>query len=888
MWKSQAVAIASLALALVSIPAEGSVSSSLHQLREEASFQQDTISTGWRRNVQEGKKEKKGKEEKKGNSNKKQTKPKKAAKSKDGADTSLDTDDSKETDDDNQGSLGTTKPPKEWTIVNDSSDSGPPDSEKFNPLLLGFACIDVTGWVDSYGDSCAWYAADADSGCSQADSWAVDGVSAKQACCACGGAMRRVQWVPSKVFDGECLGEEVQMFEGGANDGTNAEKLARCSQACLNDPSNPAGFVIRFSDGACACEVQDSSSCTRVDDRGYSRYNWDLPENVLVPVNLGKFECNGIERLLFQGLNGDNQGTTDEQVHRCSQACLKEPWPEEQPLGFIVRPDGRCWCEFQDSATCERNSWDHSPLGFSRYDWKLPEEIETPSCNPLPDTLVPYKVFDGECNGEENLMFVGFNGDNPGTPAQKLEACSQKCLQHCWEGGQQPRGFILRTDGRCWCEFQDSQTCDRSTNFNEDGYDRYDWGFSQDVNDPMPVIPGVNFDDLEDIDALVATASVSELVSMKTRASNGYKTLKKFYVDQFTSCYRDSYAVGSSVADCPEGYTNNGPSCGRGAHSYWPDGHLGRAADCPSGYTNTGVSCFRGVSTYGKCCCSIFTPSCCSTCQPGYTDNGCTCGRGAHTLGLSSASCKPGEFKSGAFCYPECLPGYTQTAILGCHRPVDTLWGFDSMTCPSGREKRGSRCYPPCENGYTSDGLEFCWATCPEGFTNCGLFCHSEGEAGCVGGVMDMIVSVGVVTANIVAKVMSGGTSTAVQQAAAVPQRAARFAKLAKLLSQVKKYVDTIKKTAKAIKIASRTYTIADNIVVEAERDLQEAEALAAVILTGSTTMNVLAMADDSGITTMVEQFLKPECQDLENDWLIYAMLNGAQNGLFAGLLSLG
>lgn len=50
MWKYQAIAIASLAFALV--PAEGAVSSPLQQLHQESSLQQGTITTGWRRNIQ--------------------------------------------------------------------------------------------------------------------------------------------------------------------------------------------------------------------------------------------------------------------------------------------------------------------------------------------------------------------------------------------------------------------------------------------------------------------------------------------------------------------------------------------------------------------------------------------------------------------------------------------------------------------------------------------------------------------------------------------------------------------------------------------------------------------------------------------------------------------
>jgi len=43
-------------------------------------------------------------------------------------------------------------------------------------------CFDTDGWVDLYGDSCEYYI---EYGCDFAENWAVDGVSALQACCVC-------------------------------------------------------------------------------------------------------------------------------------------------------------------------------------------------------------------------------------------------------------------------------------------------------------------------------------------------------------------------------------------------------------------------------------------------------------------------------------------------------------------------------------------------------------------------------------------------------------------------------------------------------------------------------------------------------------------------------
>ncbi|MDP6173929.1 MAG: hypothetical protein QGF09_07185, partial [Rhodospirillales bacterium] len=50
------------------------------------------------------------------------------------------------------------------------------------------------------------------------------------------------------------------------------------------------------------------------------------------------------------------------------------------------------------------------------------------------------------------------------------------------------------------------------------------------------------------------------------------------------------------VADCPNGYTNNGATCGRRASSY---GNSTHAASCPRGWKNMGLYCGKGVHTMG-------------------------------------------------------------------------------------------------------------------------------------------------------------------------------------------------------------------------------------------------------------------------------------------------
>lgn len=144
----------------------------------------------------------------------------------------------------------------------------------------------------------------------------------------------------------------------------------------------------------------------------------------------------------------------------------------------------------------------------------------------------------------------------------------------------------------------------------------------------------------------------------------------------------------SRVADCPAGYTNNGLTCGRGAHTIVAPN---RVANCPAGYTNTGVSCYRGPSTYRKGCTTVFKKY---PCSPGYTDNGCFCGRGASSMSLSHAVCPAGYHKGPTqLCLKDCPAGYSNTGVGTCFRGVSTL-PMSSMTCRPGEVGDSGRCIP--------------------------------------------------------------------------------------------------------------------------------------------------------------------------------------------------
>jgi len=247
-------------------------------------------------------------------------------------------------------------------------------------------------------------------------------------------------------------------------------------------------------------------------------------------------------------------------------------------------------------------------------------------------------------------------------------------------------------------------------------------------------------------------------------------------------CWKDSYGRGvgtipGRVADCPEGYTNDGATCRRPTDDIYEPSKM---PSCPSGYTNMGLTCYRaphdiyspskvagcpsGWKNFGLTCtenlgtggCAAWTPWNCDTfnvlenlgrmtcpggyfvssitgrcnfnCLSGYTNTGESCHRVADTKTSGSMTCTTGYTlnKITARCHKNCPSGYTNTGDT-CHLPL-IVKGLESMTCKAGEEKNGGRCYPAggnlgsCfANEENDDGL--CYKTCDNGYNGVGPVC---------------------------------------------------------------------------------------------------------------------------------------------------------------------
>ena len=95
-----------------------------------------------------------------------------------------------------------------------------------------------------------------------------------------------IQYV--KIFDGECDGSELFMYDDGENPGrTIEEQVAWCSASCREKKKPKSGSWAEFGaaegfiviptgthKGRCYCESKTSVECKRDVESSYDRYDW--------------------------------------------------------------------------------------------------------------------------------------------------------------------------------------------------------------------------------------------------------------------------------------------------------------------------------------------------------------------------------------------------------------------------------------------------------------------------------------------------------------------------------------------------------------------------------------------------------------------------------------
>ncbi|KAG2433331.1 hypothetical protein HXX76_008396 [Chlamydomonas incerta] len=139
----------------------------------------------------------------------------------------------------------------------------------------------------------------------------------------------------------------------------------------------------------------------------------------------------------------------------------------------------------------------------------------------------------------------------------------------------------------------------------------------------------------------------------------------------------------------------------------------------------------RGAHSYGKCCCTVFSKSCCSSCNAGYTDTGCTCYRGPSTIWKKTYDRGVGYPKFRTFVKDSYLDSSTSALRSFAKK---TQWrDTKPLVCGPDKDYDGAAiCYDKCAAGYTGNSF-MCWQNCPanKGLIDCGSYCAPKSAGSC-------------------------------------------------------------------------------------------------------------------------------------------------------------
>ena len=162
--------------------------------------------------------------------------------------------------------------------------------------------------------------------------------------------------------------------------------------------------------------------------------------------------------------------------------------------------------------------------------------------------------------------------------------------------------------------------------------------------------------------------------------------------------YYKHSALSICLKRCPSGYNNSGGFCVRPEEK--------RERTCPSGYFMKDWKCRKNCPQYYN-----------------YVAAGGLCKRNLVIKGVEAMTCKAGERKKGARCYPANAP------------------------CYGGEEQDAGLCYPTCNSGFYGVG-PVCWGKCSSSQVHCGAACATSTSV-CVEKVATMVVDTFMLAVNV-------------------------------------------------------------------------------------------------------------------------------------------
>lgn len=312
-------------------------------------------------------------------------------------------------------------------------------------------------------------------------------------------------------------------------------------------------------------------------------------------------------------------------------------------------------------------------------------------------------------------------------------------------------------------------------------------------------------------------------------------------------CYKESATRGAGKIPtaCPDGSENQAGLC----YSRCRAGHSGSVTmcvpDCPPGFRNDGLHCAKGAP-YGR--------------GAGYAwqfgdalnDTGmikrCEAASGAGNCEKNGLifypKCKAGYVAVGAnICSPQCPSGMVDIGVSCQKVTYDRGVGKIPNICPAGQVNDAGLCYPACAGGQTGIG-PVCWAdACPANFpVKCGAMCARNKDQ-CAKVTTTMVTAPFKAVASIVGMALTAGATGAITP---VVENAEREA-----YRQLR--IQSISKMLKQRVTNERKCTLSDAAATMAATGLEQLER-------HQTSTDIMARADPSGVSTVIDAYAKPIC----------------------------
>lgn len=312
-------------------------------------------------------------------------------------------------------------------------------------------------------------------------------------------------------------------------------------------------------------------------------------------------------------------------------------------------------------------------------------------------------------------------------------------------------------------------------------------------------------------------------------------------------CYKESATRGAGKipTQCAAGTENHGGLC----YARCRAGHTGAVTmcvpDCPPGFRNDGLHCAKGAP-YGR--------------GGGYAwqfgdplnDNGmikrCEADNGAGNCEKNGLifypKCRAGYVAMGAnICSPQCPSGMVDIGVSCQKVTYDRGVGTIPNICPAGQVNDAGLCYPTCAGGQTGIG-PVCWAdACPANFpVKCGAMC-ARNQDQCAKVTTTMVTAPFKAVASIVGMVLTGGASGAVTPVVENAEREAyKQLRIQSISNMLKQRVKN-----------ERKCTLSDATALMAATGLEQLERY-------QSTTDIMARADPSGVSTVIDAYAKPIC----------------------------